>query len=181
MDVTLFRAPFSEGAPRSRALLRRAASQYTGLADSALGPIAEGAQGKPYFSYLPHLHCSVTHSGDWWLCAFGAQPLGVDLQLHRSHAEPSRLSRRFFHPREDAWLARGQYRAFFDVWCAKESWVKYTGTGFFQDPASFSVVDETGSFPRLPGMSLQLLPFLPGYSLCLCAAKISTWSLLELV
>ena len=57
------------------------------------------------------------------------------------------------------------------MWCAKESWVKYTGHGFFDDPATFSVVDEAGNFPALEGVRLLLLPFAPGYSLCLCARE----------
>ena len=169
VPAALFRAPFSEGGPGSHHLLLRAARQYSGLDPSALGELRTGPWGKPAFSGAPDLHFSLTHSGQWWLCAFAPVPLGLDLQIHRSHADPAKLSRRFFHPREDAWLARNQYRDFFDLWCAKESWVKYTGHGFFDDPATFSVVDEAGHFPALEGVRLRLLPFVPGYSLCLCA------------
>ena len=171
IPAAIFRAPFSEGGPGSHALQLRAASRYSGLSPAALGELRTGPWGKPSFSQVPSLHFSLTHSGQWWLCAFASVPLGLDLQIHRSHADPGRLSRRFFHPREDAWLAQNRYRDFFDVWCAKESWVKYTGHGFFDDPATFSVVDEAGNFPALEGVRLRLLPFAPGYSLCLCARE----------
>ena len=169
--AVLFRATFSEGGYGSHDLLLRAAQRYSGLDDAALGELETAPRGKPFFSRAPGLHFSLTHSGQWWLCAFAPVPLGLDLQIHRSHTDPAKLSRRFFHPREDAWLARNGYRDFFDLWCAKESWVKYTGHGFFDDPATFSVVDERGNFPSLDGAQLRLLPFAPGYSLCLCARE----------
>ena len=176
MDVSLFYAPFSEGARGSRDMLRQAAYLHTGLTNAELGPIEAGTWGKPYFPFLPHLHFSVTHSGDWWMCGFGAQPLGIDLQIHRSHTQPKQLSGRFFHPDEDSWLAQRDYQLFFDLWSAKESWVKYTGTGFFQDPESFSVVDQAGVFPSRPDAVLQIIPFQPNYSLCLCTSLPCNWS-----
>lgn len=164
--VTIYRRPFQEDWRDSRALLLRAACLHTGLSAEELGPVHVNQWGKPA---LPGLECSVTHSGSWWLCACGDAPLGLDLQLHRAQADPEKLSRRFFHPREDGWLAQVGYERFFDVWCAKESWVKYTGRGFHQDPATFSVVDAQGRFPAMDGVEFRLLPFGPGYSLCLCA------------
>ena len=176
MDIVLFYAPFSEGSSGSRSFLRQAACLYSGLTDDELGDIQEGRWGKPYFPALPGLHFSVTHSGDWWICGFSSHPLGIDLQIHRSHAQPRHLSERFFHPDEDAWLAQKDYDPFFDLWSAKESWVKYTGTGFFQDPDSFSVVDQSGVFPSHPDGFLKLIPFQPDYSLCLCTLQPCSWS-----
>ena len=170
--VTIFLHPFREGGDGSHTLLVQATQRYSGLGPRALGELRTGPWGKPFFPQVPRLHFSLTHSGEWWLCAFSDRPLGLDLQIHRSYADPARLARRFFHPLEDAWLARAQYRDFFDLWCAKESWVKYTGRGFFDDPADFSVVDRQGRFPVRGGLQLCLLPFAPGYSLCLCARQI---------
>ena len=172
-NVTIYSAPFSEDSRTSHALLYQAAQQYSGLSASELGPLESSLRGKPSFSRAPHVHFSITHSGDWWLCGFSDAPLGLDLQIHRSHTPPCRLSQRFFHPLEDAFLARDNYSGFFDLWCAKESWVKYTGHGFFHDPGSFTVVSPDGTFPTMPGVILQLLPFAEEYSLCLCAATLS--------
>ena len=172
MDITLFRAPWEEDRRDSHTLLLQAAARYTGLSPDALGPLDFGRHGKPFFPRQPHLHFSITHSGGWWMCAFAPQPVGLDLQLHHTHLPPADLSRRFFHPTEDAWLAQGGYARFFDLWCAKESWVKFTGHGFFDDPHTFSTVDEEGTFPARPGVQLRLLPAPTGYSLCLCASSI---------
>lgn len=176
-SVTLFRHPFQEGAEGSRDLLLRAALRYSGRPAVELERVEAGPQGKPFFPLAPQVHFSVSHSGDWWLCAFAGQSVGLDVQVHRSHTPPAKLSRRFFHPAEDAWLSQRDYRPFYDLWCAKESWVKYTGTGFYQDPADFSVVDGEGSFPRMAGAHLRLLPFEPGYSLCLCAQRLEAVTL----
>lgn len=169
--ATLFFRRCPEGADRSRALLLQAACAFTGRSAAQLGRLEVGAHGKPYFPACPDLHLSVSHSGTWWLCACADCPVGLDVQIHRSHRDPALLSRRFFHPQEDAFLAREAYRRFFDLWAAKESWVKYTGTGFTVGIGSFSVVLPDGRFPAVEGARLRLLPFAVGYSLCLCTAE----------
>lgn len=169
--VSLLCAPFQEGGRGSHALLYRAAARYSGLDPGRLGPLAFGPWGKPFFSLQPRLHVSLSHSGSWWICALSPQPVGLDLQLHRAASSPAALSRRFFHPREDAFLAEGEHRNFFDLWCAKESYVKFTGQGFYLDPSEFSVVSPQGQFPHRPDACLRLLPFAPEYSLCLCALR----------
>ena len=166
--VTIFYCLSPEEDRQSHALLYRSAGVFSGLSAEELGPLETNPWGKPSFSLRPDLHFSITHSQDWWLCGFSSAPLGLDLQIHRSHAAPAVLARRFFHPWEDAFLSREDYRRFFELWCAKESWVKYTGRGFYDDPASFSLVSPTGEFPVMDGAQLQLLPFAPEYSLCLC-------------
>lgn len=171
--VVLYHAPFQEDARHSHALLYQAAARYSGRSPGELGPLTAGPWGKPAFSLHPELHFSLTHSGVWWMCALSSRPVGLDLQLHRSHSPPEVLSRRFFHPREDAFLAARDYRDFFDLWSAKESYVKFTGRGFYLDPAQFSVVSPEGAFPRVEGAALRLIPLSPGYSLCLCTAAAS--------
>ena len=178
--VTIFRHPYLEDAPPSHHLLRQAAMRCSGLSDAALGAVERQTYGKPFFPNQPDLHFSITHSGDWWLCGFSRSPLGLDLQIHHSHVPPSKLSQRFFHPNEDAFLSIGNYARFYDLWCAKESWVKYTGTGFYTPPESFSVVSSSGKFPSLEGVSFRLMDFEPGYSLCLCTQQNTSWRLLEL-
>jgi len=178
-EIVLYRSPFTEGT-NSRALLACAAARYTGRPAEELGDVLTNQWGKPAFSQAPEICFSVTHSGNWWLCAFGEQALGLDLQIHRSHTPPDRLSRRFFHPAEDAFLARENYARFFDLWCAKESWVKFTGRGFYDDPLSFSVVSADGAFPAREGVQFRLLPFGPEYSLCLCAPRIGAIAIRDL-
>ena len=148
-------------------LLRQAAQLYApGLAEPAL---ASGAHGKPYFPDAPQLQFSISHSGAYWLCAFSAAPVGLDVQQHRD-CQKQALARRFFSPAEQAFLERTSHAPFFDLWCAKESYLKFTGEGISGLEAVCTVSPE-GGFPSVPGVNLQLLPLFAGYSACLCTAS----------
>ena len=151
----------------SHRLLRQAAQLYApGLAEPAL---ASGAHGKPYFPDAPQLQFSISHSGAYWLCAFSAAPVGLDVQQHRD-CQKQALARRFFSPAEQAFLERTSHAPFFDLWCAKESYLKFTGEGLSGLEAVCTVSPE-GGFPSVPGVNLQLLPLFAGYSACLCTAS----------
>lgn len=165
--VLLFSAPFQEGGTGSHALLYEALRQYTGGPVTA--PLAYGPYGKPYLPALPDLHFSITHSGAYWMCAVSDAPVGLDLQMLQDCDRP-RLSRRFFHPDEDAYLRRRDYADFFPLWAAKESYLKYTGQGITDELSAFSTVSAQGDFPALPGLCLRLLPWRRDYALCLCTA-----------
>ena len=68
--------------------------------------------------------------------------VGLDLQLH-TKGRKERISSRFFHPQENEYLRRCAYRDFFDIWAAKESYVKYTGQGIDENFASFTAAAPT--------------------------------------
>lgn len=145
-------------------------SQSQALAD--IETIHKNKWGKPYYPNAPHIHFSISHSGDYWICGFSEEPVGIDLQEHRK-ANYSGLSKRFFHPLEDDYLKKNNYSYFFSVWAAKESYVKYLGTGFIKETESFSVVN--GSLELRSNMGdavIEHLPFMPNYSFCVCAQQI---------
>ncbi|MGI5970978.1 MAG: 4'-phosphopantetheinyl transferase family protein [Oscillospiraceae bacterium] len=168
-DYDVFLMTGSEGG------LVRAARLYTGLRDESLFITSKTASGKPFFTRLPDVHFSVSHSGGYWACAFGPSPVGLDLQIHRE-CDAMKLSRRFFHPDEDAFLlGRGyKFEDFFYIWAAKESFVKYTGEGIARGLDSFSVVPP----PEKP--EIRHIPFQPGYELCICAETIGEVRLLPI-
>jgi len=123
--------------------------------------------GKPRFERGPHF--SVSHSGDWWVCAVSGGPVGIDLQQHR-RCRADAVARRFYHPDERRWLAEQPPAAFFNIWAAKEAYVKYTGEGITGLFSAFSTVDGEGSVRACNGTYLYPLSAPEGYSLCLCAA-----------
>jgi 4'-phosphopantetheinyl transferase len=142
------------------------AADYTGLPVSTFQRIQDEGQ-KPQLEGGPELHFSVSHSGEHWVCAFGPQPLGLDLQQHRP-CRTEALARRFFHPQEVAWLEGKDFseESFYHIWTAKESWVKQSGHGFGKGFSDFSVLDpQTASRCRH-------IPFLPNYTMCLCCSHI---------
>lgn len=154
------------GKAPSRELLRRAAAEYTGAAEESF-EIIVNEWGRPFFAAGPEF--SVSHSGEYWACAFADERVGLDIQLRRMKSSAERIARRFFHPLEVKWLEENGLERFFDVWSAKESYVKLTGRGFQGDTAGFSVVSERGEFPYLDGCGFRLRSFMEEYSLCLCA------------
>jgi len=158
---------FRETAQRDRAgLLLEAAANYTGM-DTAGWHRVNASGGKPFFEEAPELSFSISHSGEYWACAFGSAPLGFDLQQHQP-GRFQRLSRRFFHPEEDAWLCAHDYgeAEFFRIWTAKESWLKRTGEGLSAGLDSFSVLS-----PLPDGSVLQYLTAPEHYTMCLCTAQ----------
>ena len=56
--------------PASRQCLARCAALFAGepLAGAEeRWPVQESEKGKPFFPLSPQIHCSVTHSGDYWV------------------------------------------------------------------------------------------------------------------
>ncbi len=124
--------------------------------------------GKPYFENAARILFSVSHSGTIWACAFGSMPIGLDIQQHGS-CNMHGVSNRFFHPDEQAYLLANDYQGFFDVWVAKESYVKYTGRGIDDDFASFSVIRDGMLAKRMEDACFLHVHTLPNYSLCICS------------
>ncbi|MDO4553483.1 MAG: 4'-phosphopantetheinyl transferase superfamily protein [Bacillota bacterium] len=168
--VAIF-VPPPDCALSSEALLRLSAEAYAPGQKDCFDELCRSETGKPRFPQAPGVHFSVTHSGGQWLAAFSEAPVGLDLQIHRSCAIEA-LSRRFFHPAETAWLeARGfAPESFFDLWAAKESYVKFTGRGIAGGLDGFSVVNEKGFLSAVDGTALRFLPWEPGWSLCLSSS-----------
>ena len=164
--VTIYSAAYDRSPGASHRLLRQAAQLYApGLTEPAL---ASDEHGKPYFPDAPQLHFSISHSGERWLCAFSDAPVGLDVQQHRA-CQMQALARRFFAPAEQKFLEQTAYAPFFDLWCAKESYLKYTGEGL-SGLETVCTVSPEGGFLSVPGVSLRLLPLFTGYSACVCTA-----------
>ena len=77
--------------------------------------IAYGEHGKPYLAAHPQLHFSLSHSGDWAVCALDDAPVGVDLEQLRE-VETSRFVGRY------PFVTDGMSAdAFFTAWTRQES------------------------------------------------------------
>lgn len=91
-----------------------------------------GRKGKPYFEKLPW-YFSLSHSGDYVLCAVSGREVGADIQKIQS-ADVMKLAKRFFSETECRALERcesseDRQRLFFEFWTRKEAWGKLTGEG----------------------------------------------------
>ncbi|MDR0958753.1 MAG: 4'-phosphopantetheinyl transferase superfamily protein [Propionibacteriaceae bacterium] len=96
------------------------------------------------------LNVSLSHSGDFAVCALGRCPLGVDVERVR-HLEPGVVTR-FFDPREDTALRTLPAGSVHDdavvrLWTLKESVVKATHVGL--ETALRTYAFDLASPPRL--------------------------------
>ncbi len=126
---------------------------------------------KPSFAQDTGVYFSVSHSGDFWVCAIAGQEIGLDIQ-QEVNGDKKEIAKRFFHKTEYEYLERNHFCDFFALWAAKESYVKYTGSGIDECFDQFSVIDAGRFVSSVQGVHLRFLPIQPGYCLCLCAKRI---------
>lgn len=92
-----------------------------------------GKYGKPEFADLP-LHFSISHSGDYVLCAVSDAPIGADIQQIRQNVDARKLASRFF-PKQERDEVFGiadetaRRERFFHLWTRREAYAKLTGEG----------------------------------------------------
>lgn len=138
------------------ALLRYAAgcrgiSEYT---------IQENRWGKPCLENHPGFHFNLTHSGHFAAIAWGDEEVGIDLETIRTRDTIHQLARRHFTVPEQKYLfAQDTESRFYEIWTAKESYLKYLGTGLTRPLASFCT--------RSPELQTMLTCFSPEDDICL--------------
>lgn len=131
--------------------------------------LTAGPHGKPYFSGGGPSF-SISHSGDYWVCALYDGPVGVDVQHHQRCAARS-IARRHFHPDEYAWLEAVGFSRFYDLWAARESYVKFTGSGIDDDFGKICITEKAPGLFRTGDAWIYLVNFLENYSLSVCCGK----------
>lgn len=105
---------------------------------------AQGAQGRPS---LPGLEFNLSHSEDWSVLAFcrtGPCQFGIDLELADRKVDHRQLAPRFFESREvDSLRAKNwDPTFFFQIWTAKEAYLKSLGVGLHKPLDSFRVAEQ---------------------------------------
>ena len=138
-------APSRIGFIAAHALARAALAALAGSAPQAFG-FAAGAHGKPLAllgGRPAGIAFSLSHTDGLVgvaLAPMAALPLGLDLEP-RDRRAPLQVARRWFTPRELAWLkslpAARRGEGFFRLWTLKEAFIKATGNGLSQNLASF--------------------------------------------
>ena len=147
------------------ALLRYAVSQRLGLCQFTVGA---DFNGKPYLPDHPDFHFNLSHSGRYVVIAYGDCPLGVDIQQMDPQRNYAQLAQRHYTPAEQEFLCDrpGDCRIdrFYQVWTAKESYLKYLGIGLRKSLNSFCTVDNS--------LEVQFeTVFLPEHCLTLCSQQ----------
>lgn len=136
---------------QTHAALRQILGRYFHLPAECLR-FGYGKNGKPFVEEAGASLCfNLSHSSDLAVVAVGAMPeIGVDVERVRPIADCMAISRNTFHPDENEWvLSQAPHlrtEAFYQVWTAKEAYVKASGLGFGQLLESFAVVG--GALPQ---------------------------------
>lgn len=95
---------------------------------------ARGENGKPYVLNIP-AHFNISHSGPYTVLAVSDGPIGVDLEMIGDFS--AILAHRYFNEDELRYIAGESpsrkksimQRCFYEIWTAKEAYLKYKGTG----------------------------------------------------
>ncbi|MCL2513162.1 MAG: 4'-phosphopantetheinyl transferase superfamily protein [Oscillospiraceae bacterium] len=92
--------------------------------------------GKPYAENAPGIHFSVSHSGEYAVCAVSGRPVGIDIEKIRP--VNLKIIGRICSEEEKKYIfgASGNtadenllYKRFFEIWTAKEAFAKRDGKG----------------------------------------------------
>ncbi len=95
--------------------------------------------GKPFLPDFPNLHYNISHTNNIVVAAIGNHVMGVDIEAISTARMP--IAKRFFSKPELELLKRCKKRdldtLFFELWTARESFAKATGTGIFASISHF--------------------------------------------
>lgn len=118
--------------------------------EAAAPDFSYGSNGKPYFPDYPQFHFSISHSGNYAVCAASDCEVGVDIQEIRP--VKASIAERFFTETERMQMERvtgdEEIRMLFRIWSAKESYVKLTGRGMAEGLQTFTADLENGRIWR---------------------------------
>lgn len=138
--------------------------------------MAEGSCGKPYAANFCNFCYSISHSGEWVLCAVDDMDIGADIQ----EMKPPKmaLARRFYSECEYKRLL--EYEAdkdrqaleFYRMWTAKESCVKLTGSGIGAGIGRYAADSSYTCVTDLEGNGrffIKLYESIPRCMVCVCS------------
>ncbi len=107
--------------------------------------LSHDERGKPYFSGEDKIFVSISHSEGRCMAVISDSQIGGDIEYMKGGEERLlRLADRYFCPDEVEYVRPDPCRRFYEIWCKKESYIKYTGEGFSRRLDSFSVLNMDG-------------------------------------
>lgn len=113
--------------------------------------------GKPVLDEQKGIYFNLSHSGKMVICAFSDRNIGADTEEVR-HFEDS-LVKRIFTENEISSVRGERDRYLTRLWTAKESLMKYMGTGLGTDPRKIDISGEEKLRARLCGEEYKGISF----------------------
>lgn len=172
LDISKFeKSEYCEALPKHKK--HHAAGQY--LLRFALGEeayknadFAKGEHGKPYIVGHP-IHYNISHSGQYVVLVVANSEVGVDVQ-EKKGKRLSTMAKRFFSEEEkqavlECDCEEEQIELFFHIWCRKEAYGKYLGSGLLGDVLKTNVLE------GIKDCYFQEYSKLEGYQISICCGK----------
>ena len=170
----------------SRGILRLVLGRYLQVSPADV-VLVQSSTGKPALSpaHGSTLRFNVSHSGDVLILAMAnGREVGVDVEEIRPLDDLDALARRFLSPRQYQEVSRlpreERVPAVYELWVAKEAWLKAHGFGLSVDPRDldFSAKRLNDSFrlirQNVPSI-IRLVSILPGYACAVTATGDAAW------
>ena len=132
-------------------------------------------QGKPYLE-CSDFYFSLSHSGEYAVCAYGDVPLGADIQKIKETLPTH--TKKILSEEETAYLnsmsEQERRKAFYQIWARKESLIKWDGRGLRIPLHTISCVKD-GQMAEQIDFEGKRLFFgdwdIPEYAFSLCSEK----------
>jgi 4'-phosphopantetheinyl transferase len=152
-----------------------AAALHCGAAEIKL---STGEHGKPYCANVQNVHFNLSHSGRYVIAALSDEEVGVDIEEIKPLTSQADMARVFMSDTErsryESLPAFQRQSQFYRLWTAKESYIKFTGKGIFEDLGSISI--ETSSRQIrvyhnggiVPGCFVHEIALDRKYAVCVC-------------
>lgn len=139
----------------------------------SLDMISFGEYGKPFFPNA-NFHFSLSHSGEYALCAVSDVPIGVDLQKIKEKIPAN--TKKILSKEEEQYLQRcanaQKIELFYRLWARKESLIKWDGRGLRLPLSEISFVQNGALQEELlfEGKKVFFQEYLDvsGYAVCVC-------------
>ncbi len=128
--------------------------------------------GKPYLRDFQDIHFNIAHSRDWVVGVLNSVPVGIDIEYMRDI--DFALAQRFFTDNEYKYLIKKplklQVNCFYELWTAKESYIKALGKGLSMPLNSFNVINkESQDILQIDNFYIKYYKLDPKYKLAVCA------------
>lgn len=124
-----------------RMLLRDGLKKWYGLdltVDELEESLVEDPYGKPRFRECDSIHFNISHCDGIVVCAFSEKEIGIDVEKIQDFKET--MVKKILTEKEQQILQKYEAdpeernRGFYRFWTLKESYLKWRGRGFYQDP-----------------------------------------------
>jgi 4'-phosphopantetheinyl transferase len=138
--------------------------------------IQYGEYGKPYVYGYEEFHYSISHSGDYVLCATDKSEIGADIQKMREWNP--RTAKRFFDEGEYTRIIDStqdeQTKEFYRIWTAKESVAKLSGRGLgagIEHLVTNSEYSKIKDIRNEESFNIRMYEEVEGYIICICSRE----------